>query len=339
MLARGAEARVSDARILELSGAGRWASRPAAPRAVRSIGLRCVVDRPAMPISVELACSSCGRPHEVETLVCGLCGNVLRREKAARPALAPPDAERSVEGTAEAQGTSTAPWLFLGLGLLTAPIFAWTPLLRYMAWFLASLAHEMGHAGLAWLLGMPSVPAISPGGHAAAVHGEQSALLALTVAAVLAALLWTRLAGGRRTLALAALALIYPALAFTGARDLAHLLAGHSAELLFATLCLWKALDGGFTDSRAERLLHGTLGWALLGRNASLCWGLMHSASARATYHSNGSFGLTNDYLRVAELLDWKLPAVAVVMLGACCLVLPAALGLWRLSSRARNIS
>lgn len=291
---------------------------------------------------MELACPRCGRPHDGETLVCGLCGEVLRREKekTTRPTLARLDAERSVASTpAEVRGTTREPWLFLGLGLLTAPIFAWTPLLGYMAWFLASLAHEMGHAGLAWLLGMPSIPAISLGGHAAAVHGEQSALLVLSIAAVLAAVLWARLAGGRRALALAALVLVYPALAFTGARDLAHLLAGHCAELLFATLCLWKTLDGGFTDSRAERLLHGTVGWVLLGRNVGLCWGLMHSASARSAYRSNGSFGFTNDYLRVAEMLDWKLSAVALGMLGACCLVLPSALGLWRLSSRARSRS
>jgi hypothetical protein len=287
---------------------------------------------------VESACPRCGRPGGVETLACALCGEVLRRATPARPARTRADARQPVERYGvRALAESREPWLFLGLGLLTAPVFAWTPLLRYMLWFLASLAHEMGHAGLAWLLGMPSVPAISPGGHAAAVHGEQSALLAFSVAAVAAALFWTRLAGRRRTIALAALVLVYPALAFTGARDLAHLLAGHVAELLFATLCLWKTLDGGFTDSRAERLLHGTVGWSLLGRNLGLCWGLMHSASARSAYRANGSFGFANDYLRVADRLDWSLSAVALAMLCAGGLVLPSALGLWRLSSRARE--
>ena len=37
------------------------------------------------------------------------------------------------------------PWVYLGLGLVTAPIFALTPLLGFMGWFLASLVHEMGH--------------------------------------------------------------------------------------------------------------------------------------------------------------------------------------------------
>lgn len=229
------------------------------------------------------------------------------------------------------------PWIFLGFGLLSAPAFAWTPLLQYMGWFLASLVHEMGHAALAWLCGMPAIPAISLAGHAAAVHGEQSRLLALSVSFALAALAWTRLAGRARVLALAALVLGYPALAFTALRDVVHLLAGHGAELLFATLCLWKTLDGGFTDSRAERVLYGTVGWMLLGKNLGLCWGLMHSAAARSDYRSSGSFGLTNDYLRVAEQLGWPLPAVAFAMLVASALVLPAALALWRRSSRGSS--
>ena len=268
-------------------------------------------------------------------LVCGLCGHLLRREKASATPSASATRPHVVPALVPQHREGREAWIFLGLGLLTAPVFAWTPLLQYMGWFLASLVHEMGHAGLAWLCGMPAVPAISLAGHAAAMHGEQSMLLALSVVVVLAALVWARLAGRARAIALVTLALGYPALAFTGTRDLAHLLAGHGAELLFATLCLWKTLDGGFTDSRAERLLYGTVGWTLLGKDLWLCWGLIQSAVARSEYRTSGSFGLTNDYLRVAELLDWKLPVVASGMLVAGCLVLPAALGLWRLSSRA----
>lgn len=235
-----------------------------------------------------------------------------------------------------ALGARREPWTYLALGLATAPLFAWVPLLGTMAWFLAALVHEMGHAALAWLCGMPSLPAISLAGHAAAVHGPPLPLLALAITSALATLAWTRLAGGARAVALALALVVHPALAFTTLRELAHLLAGHGAEIAFAALCLWRALDGGFTHSRLERGLYGTLGWMLLGRNASLCLGLMRSAAARAEYRSSGSFGLTNDYLRAASFLGWTLPSVALVMLLATLLALPAALGLWRLSRAAR---
>jgi hypothetical protein len=57
----------------------------------------------------------------------------------------------------------------------------------------------------------------------------------------------------------------------------------------------------------------------------------MTSAGARATYHENGSFGFTNDYLRVAqEVLGCRLQTVAALMLVASALVVPAAILLWR---------
>ncbi len=289
---------------------------------------------------LELACARCGRPHDEQALVCALCGNLLRREKTSIASATSSDSGASVPeevpDSAEARRARLEPWLYLALGLVTAPILARTPLLQYMAWFLAALVHEMGHAAFAWLCGMPAVPAISLGGEAAAVHGEPSLLLALALAAAIVATLWSQLAGRARAIALALFACVYPAVAFTGARDVLHLLAGHGGELAFATLCLWKTLDGGFTDSRLERALYGTVGWTLLGQNIGLCWGLMHSAVVRSEYRSNGSFGLTNDYLRVADILSWSLPAVALGMLVVGLLVLPAALALWRLSSRTR---
>jgi hypothetical protein len=230
------------------------------------------------------------------------------------------------------------PWLYLAIGLATAPIFAWTSLLNYMGWFLASLVHEMGHAAFAWLCGMPAVPAISLDGHAAAVHSEQSLFLVALVALGLGAGAWHLFVGRTRWIVLAILAVVYPAIALTGAKELFHLLAGHGAELAFATVCLWKTLDGGFTDSRVERALYGTVGWYLLGKNLHLCFGLMQSASARAEYNENGSFGLTNDYIRVAEdVLSCPLEHVALFMLLAGVLVLPAAFGLWRLSNAMRR--
>jgi hypothetical protein len=286
---------------------------------------------PAPPATIERACPQCGREHDGVALACALCGHVLRR--AVRASMPVVDAEEPAR--ADAAGDAREPWLYLGVGLVTAPVFALTPLLGFMGWFLAALVHEMGHAAAAWLCGMPAVPAISLAGHAAAVHQEQSVALALLVTAGLVLGAWRVLGGRARWIAVAVLGLGHPALAFTGAGELLHLLAGHGAELLFAVLCLWKTLDGGFTRSRLERGLYGMLGWFLLGSNARLCWSLVASGLARAEYRSSGSFGLTNDYVRVAEdVLGWRLPGVAGLMLVACLLVLPAALGLWRLGRR-----
>ena len=233
---------------------------------------------------------------------------------------------------------SHEPWIYLGIGAITAPIFALTPLLGFMGWFLGSLVHEMGHSIVAWFFGMPAFPAISLEGHAVSMHSDQSLFLAFAVWAGLGALAWYRLEGRARWIALGLVGAIYPALAFTPAKECLHLLAGHGGELAFATLCLWKTLDGGFTESRLERGLYGTVGWYLLGSNAILCVRLVASASSREWYGENGSFGLTNDMIRAAEdVLHWRLQSVAFLMLVATVAALAAAFGLWRISSRTRD--
>ena len=67
------------------------------------------------------------------------------------------------------------------------------------------------------------------------------------------------------------------------------------------------------------------LGWFLLGKNVVLTGGLVFSEAARARYAANGSFGLTNDYLRLShELLGWPLEAVGLLMSLAALAVLPS---------------
>jgi hypothetical protein len=273
-----------------------------------------------------------------------MCGEVLRRAPAsARPTAATP-LERTAAPIAVARKVPELtererrePWVYLGLGLVSAPIFSLTPLLGMMGWFLASLVHEMGHSAVAWFFGMPSVPAIALDGHAAAVHSEQQLFLVGMVALGLGSAAWRWLRGSARVAVLVGVGVLYPALAFSAARELLHLAGGHGGELAFAVLALWKTLDGGFTDSSAERLLYGTLGWFLVGKNVLLAWGLATSASSRAWYAENGSFGFTNDYIRIAEdLLGWRLESVAWLALLASLAVVPAALGIWRLAARSR---
>lgn len=299
-------------------------------------------------------CPRCGRKVGGGELTCGMCGELLRREGRvslrstaleSHPTHAEPAPRSARIALTESAPVAVVdsepawqPWAYLGVGIVTAPVFGLTPILQYMGWFLASLVHEMGHAAVAWLCGMSAIPAISLAGHAAAVHQEQSKFLVALLGLGLGWAGWKFLAGAWRWVALALVAIIYPAIAFTDAKELVHLAAGHGGELVFATLCLWKALDGGFTESRTERALYGTVGWYLLGRNLFLFVGLARSAAARAEYQSSGSFGLTNDFIRIAEdVLDWRLESVAVLMVIASVLVLPAAIGFWRFSLACRR--
>lgn len=221
----------------------------------------------------------------------------------------------------------------LSLGALLAPLFAFAPIVNMMGWFLSSLVHEMGHAAAGWFFGSPTVPAISLEGHAAAMHGEQSLVLCLMVWGALCTLAFraeprpgVRVARG--------LALVgYPLFAFSPLAHLFELLGGHGAELVFSAVCLARAALGE-TGSPGERIAYAALGWFLFGRNLALTGGLLFSEAARAEYAASGSFGLVNDYLRLAaEFAGGSLAVVALVMSLAALAVPVAGIVLLRLRS------
>ena len=66
-----------------------------------------------------------------------------------------------------------------------------------------------------------------------------------------------------------------------------------------------------------------------------ICVDLATSAAARAHYAASGSFGLTNDYIRLAEdVLNMGLPQVGAVMLIVSLLPIPLSFLIWRLPGR-----
>ncbi|MBL4770575.1 MAG: hypothetical protein JKY61_05420 [Planctomycetes bacterium] len=294
------------------------------------------------------ACPGCGTQNRGSALVCNLCSQVLRK---ARPNLRPGSAADLLTPHAgagqdyaqtplppssrfEPQGAhAQQAYMFLGLGLLLAPVFAFVPYLGFFNWFLGALIHESGHCLFAWAMGQPAFPAISLSGHAMAVHQEQVTLLALAVCGGLGVAAWNLRAHRTLAMFLTAAAVLQPIFAFTSAKEILFLLGGHLGELGFATVCIWRTLSGGFTQNNLERALYAILGWYLIGSHAVLCAGLLFSQAARVEYAGNGSFGLTNDYLRLAnDVLGTSLPTVAFGMLILSLVPLPAAWFLWRRS-------
>ncbi|MFV1960013.1 MAG: hypothetical protein ACC662_11450 [Planctomycetota bacterium] len=221
-------------------------------------------------------------------------------------------------------------WKYLVLGMALALVFTISPALRFMGWFVGSLFHETGHVIFAWFVGCPAWPAISLRGHAAAFHQAQSGFVLAMVG--LALLLGTVLAWrhDRWKLPMVALLVAWPLLAFVrGPREVGFLLSGHLAEMMFAGIFLWRARTGKAIEHEAERPLYACLGWFLLARNLVLTLGLTFTASARDWYLQSGSFGLTNDYLRVAtEWLHLPLEAVGAFMTLGALAVFPVVLAL-----------
>jgi len=211
------------------------------------------------------------------------------------------------------------PWMYhYGVGLILGIFFSLPlPIVKAIGWFFSSLVHEMGHTMISYYLGSIALPALRLDGHAATMTMDQSTVLTWGV--------WISLALGAVYFLLAkrmpvffsllALTLSYPILAFTGFRDVIILLGGHGGEVVMATIFFWRAAVISHKVREQERTLYAALAWYLWFQNLVLHWNLMFSEASREWYLNNGSFGLENDFVRLADLWNWSLPHLSFWML------------------------
>jgi len=283
-----------------------------------------------MIAATRVPCPDCGHANPRTRADCAWCGTYMReRAPAPAPAPGPPALLLRHPPACEPRVTSAK---YLLAGAVVAIVFALLPFTGFMGWFLTSLFHETGHCAFAWAAGCPAFPAIRLDGHAVAIHGEQSKALCVILWGVLAWLAW-RFREGRGLWVFGGVALFYPVFAFTALREIVFLLGGHIGELAFAGFFLHRGLAGGWWGARGERVAHAALGCYLLGSAFLLTAGLVFDEAARERYHGSGSFGLTNDYLRLAGSVGTSLETVAFLMLLVSLAVLPAA---WLLSRPGR---
>jgi len=277
-----------------------------------------------MSSAVRTKCPRCELFNPSAVSTCVYCGQHLEsKAPVVLNGYTGPRPQLVVRGEA---GRTRMSLVFLAIGAFLAPAFTFTPLLQYMGWFFGSLCHEMGHCAMAWLAGCPSFPAISLAGHAMARYSEQQVALALLMWGVAGGLAWHNRHNRRLLIVFGLATLLYPAFAFTGMRDFFFLMGGHIGELALAAIFFQRAIDGGFTDSPLERAAYATMAWFLMGQNVWLTGGLLWSTEVQSWYARSGSFGLTNDYIRVArDTLRVDLSVVAGLMLVVSLMPLPLA--------------
>jgi hypothetical protein len=221
------------------------------------------------------------------------------------------------------------PWLAIGIALASVSHLF---LPANFTWFLCALPHEMGHATVGCLLGHPSAPAISLQGEAWAGIGELRPWLVWFVALATGAAALALRTHRPAAIAFAAVAVAIPAIAFSVVADVLIAAAGHLGELAFAAWCYHLCWTGGRTGTPQERVACALAGALIQAANVRLFFGLCASAASRAFYATNGSLGLKNDLLVLAEdLCDCRLQSVAALMLVIAVLALPAGLatGWW----------
>ena len=242
---------------------------------------------------------------------------------ATEPSPASPSTKPEVRG---AQRVAAA-WAALAPGVralvaafVPSILLGWFFPFRVMGEGISFFVHELGHTFVAWFFGCTALPAI-----VMTVVFEQNRAVAGLVWGGLVFLAVRYRRASRWNLAFAAVALLYPLLAFTKAHVTAFDLGGHLAEAAFAAWAFRRVVRSERPEW--ERVVWGFFAFYLVARNVKLFGGVAFSAAARTDYLTVAIAG-QNDLVKVAATTGVALTTLAFLTALLFLVVPPAALGL-----------
>lgn len=225
------------------------------------------------------------------------------------------------------------PWVFyLVLGIILAPALSLPPILKRSGWIFTAIIHEGGHTIYSLFVGCPAFPRISLLGNAATTTQQQYPFLCILLFCCMGYGLYKIWEYPFWRYLLIVLLVFYPFLVINShLKEWGHLLSGHLGELLIAGIFTWRAVTGIATGGEIDRAAYGVMGWYLIIHNAYLCFGIAYIPAVRTWYYDNGSYGLVNDYIRVAGSIGIDIKVVALSMMLISIAVAPIAIMLAKL--------
>jgi FHA domain len=210
-------------------------------------------------------------------------------------------------------------WKALGLGLGLAVVICLVPLLAYIIDFLRVIIHETGHTVTDWLFGYPAIPILRPGGAVSAALVRPTWMMVLMLA-VLGKVLYDAYRTKRHPVSITIGVVIYLLLALSGLDRCVISAMGHGAELMVASLFLYRALSGQSILHRAERPLYATVAFVIFGLDVRFAAQLLVGNEAETEYRE-GFDGQSHDLVRIAEeYLHVEFRLVVTLFLVLCLL-------------------
>jgi hypothetical protein len=262
-----------------------------------------------------MRCPKCGFEQADASVECARCGVVFAKvaEAEAFPHFhrrpeppMPADVAEDVfeEGEVVRDGKVGAQELkILGIGLVTAIVVYAFPLTRFLMSALVTLFHELGHAVVAWCLGIPAIPAFDfvYGGGITHYNNFQP-MLALLIAGVFGWLGYRFRRNWRTLVVLGVLFAVW--LFFVSAnwrRELACSAAGHIFEFVLSAVFFYMALAGvGFRIPEIERPLGAFIAFFVQIHSVAFALRLRSDADFLSWYREGKGGMLMNDLESVA---------------------------------------
>ncbi|MDQ6803124.1 MAG: hypothetical protein M3041_20160 [Acidobacteriota bacterium] len=191
----------------------------------------------------------------------------------------------------------------LGIGLIAAIVVSAIPLTRFVFSGIITLFHELGHAVMGWILGMPAIPAfdfVYGGGMTS--HSGFQIVVALLIAGGFVYVMYFFRQNRKALFLIGTLFLVW--LFFVSSewrRDLLFSAAGHLSEFILAGILFYQALSGvGWRIPEVERPLGAFVSFFVQINSMQFAWRLMHDPEFLAWYREGKGGMLMNDLEGIA---------------------------------------
>jgi len=254
---------------------------------------------------VKVACPKCGFEESEDARECSRCGIVFGKWSDGLIALRRPERPPlHIDDDDVPDGRlGPAELKILGIGLVLAIIANAIPFVRFIFSAIITLFHELGHAVMGWIMGMPAIPAFDfVYGGGITPHSRFQIALALLIAGGFIYAMWL-FRGNRTTLTLIGVVFLIW-LFFVSSdwrREFAFGAAGHLSEFILAGILFYQALAGvGWRIPEVERPLGAFVAFFVQINSMLFAWRLMHDPDFLAWYREGKGGMLMNDLEGIA---------------------------------------
>jgi hypothetical protein len=202
--------------------------------------------------------------------------------------------------------------LIVGLGLAIGVHLL--PKVSYFLMPIITLVHETGHCAIGWIFGFPGIPTFdfNYGGGLTRIF-ERNSLFCIVIYLLFAIWLFDSRKKPRALIAIAVILIVYSLVSFSNSSQVLILFMGHGTELLFATICFYRALTGNSIVHSLERPLYACIGFFINIQDVRFSWGLLTDSDMRALYDEGKGEGVVmNDFWRIA-VEYWHVDTAVVV--------------------------
>jgi len=282
-----------------------------------------------------MQCPKCGFEQNDQNSQCANCGIFFDKYYAHQSnAINHKKLKSRIKKASQVHNVEPEGLKYLGIGLSVGLLLA-----VWDGWFiqmtmgiLVTLIHELGHTAVAWLFGIPAIPAFDfMHGGGLTINFEQEISIIIALYLLGAFLAFSYRQNTKTLIIISTIGLFHFIAITTDLSDILVLFMGHGTELVIATVFIYRGLTNTSIIHTIERPMYSALGFYIVFHDIAFAWKLINDSGYRVEYEAQKGGYHFGDFSRIAEqYLHTDLSVVASFFLLICLTIPVISFLTWR---------